>query len=507
MKCLNFSMKMDDLEDSIYTIEIDLEESSTSNKQTTDIQFDPPAANSTNLGSREASRSRSHLSITNSRQTLNAWDEVFAVHNGKDKKPHDMSNKSIVVVTDSLDKNIDNTANHQITNSHALLGLCGILIPAFAVLYTTILTAWPQHNVILHPEYWYEYLIPLNLGIVPIAAITTLIECSIVMKRDIIWSFGAFLRIALSSSFGCSLTYAFVYWIWVHLLRYRHPMPFVGHICLITTYIIKCTYLWFLFPSNLRINNEKYRNRLIAYISTFPLSILIGVGYSHISSLFFRVPLDIQWTIGLILPLLKEFILWLYAKVVFKATAGDELTTKVMTICCVGSVHSFSIALLLSSKVTSTTAHLIMFLDFIPNLWLFRKIWKLRYQGTEMARAQQKIAFTCLTLKEYFELAIPFVYCTSFVVAYYGPNASIIGNVKNDYWQYKKVENIFEKLSNNGIFFFIDAMRGMLFGLILKRFCNLNMYETHLDNIRSYGILMITNMTGILSLVTKIYLT
>ena len=138
---------------------------------------------------------------------------------------------------------------------------------------------------------------------------------------------------------------------------------------------------------------------------------------------------------------------------------------------------------------------------------LFRKIWKLRYQGSEMARAQQKIAFTCLTLKEYFELAIPFVYCTSFVVAYYGPNASIIGNVKNDYWQYKKVENIFEKLSNNGIFFFIDAMRGMLLGLILKRFCNLNMYVTHLDNIRSYGILMITNMTGILTLVTKVCLT
>ena len=47
-----------------------------------------------------------------------------------------------------------------------------------------------------------------------------------------------------------------------------------------------------------------------------------------------------------------------------------------------------------------------------------------------------------LLLNEFGELLTPIVFVLSIIVAYYGPNARIIGNVKNNYWPYEKIENI-----------------------------------------------------------------
>ena len=60
----------------------------------------------------------------------------------------------------------------------------------------------------------------------------------------------------------------------------------------------------------------------------------------------------------------------------------------------------------------------------------------------DISNPEQNPALFCLTLKEFMELSIPAVYCASFLMAYYGPNAEVLGNVKNDYWQFEKVENV-----------------------------------------------------------------
>ena len=109
----------------------------------------------------------------------------------------------------------------------------------------------------------------------------------------------------------------------------------------------------------------------------------------------------------------------------------------------------------------------------------------------------------CLALKELMEISIPVVYCISFVIAYYGPNAEILGNVKNDYWQYQKVESVFDKLTNNAIFIVVDAIRGAIIGLLLKRFCKLNFLRTYCEIISSYGILVLVYVSGALAVVSK----
>ena len=103
--------------------------------------------------------------------------------------------------------------------------------------------------------------------------------------------------------------------------------------------------------------------------------------------------------------------------------------------------------------------------------------------------------------KEFLELSIPAVYCASFLMAYYGPNAEVLGNVKNGYWQFEKVEDVLAKLSSAGLFFCIDAIRGAIFALLLWFFSNLNMLETYCYIAHRYGFIMFLYISGSLIVV------
>ena len=93
-----------------------------------------------------------------------------------------------------------------------------------------------------------------------------------------------------------------------------------------------------------------------------------------------------------------------------------------------------------------------------------------------------------LALKEFLEVLIPGIYFLSFMAAYYGPNAEIIGNVRNDYWAYEKVDDLGQKLNTIVIFFVIDAIRGLIFGLVLWNFSRSNLYAAYCYIIQYYGI-------------------
>ena len=50
------------------------------------------------------------------------------------------------------------------------------------------------------------------------------------------------------------------------------------------------------------------------------------------------------------------------------------------------------------------------------------------------------------------------MYCSSFLIAYYGPNMEILGNVGSDMWQYKKVKDVASELETTASLFMIDGI-------------------------------------------------
>ena len=63
-------------------------------------------------------------------------------------------------------------------------------------------------------------------------------------------------------------------------------------------------------------------------------------------------------------------------------------------------------------------------------------------------------------------------------MAYYGPNAELIGNVKLTLWQYVAVTDINEFLKNIFLLFAIDITSGVVTGLLLWTTCQINCLKT-----------------------------
>lgn len=371
-----------------------------------------------------------------------------------------------------------------------------VVIFIFAIAMSALITVLPQHDVIRYPEFWYEPIIPIVLSYTPIVSAITCVESYVVMNVDTILSWRAFLKHFAANASGFLVPYLLIYLIWTQYLGFRHPMPFIGGVSLVIAYVARGTSMWFLFPSDLRVDEKRFRRRLLAYLSLFPLNILMRMGYDIITSIFIMVPTNMQWCIGVFLPLMRLFYTWINTKIAYVAAGGKQYAVKHAMMCRVVNTHSFTLAHLLGSGVTSTTSYIVIFFDGLSHIWSCAKIIKLSKKKCFLAKATLNEELTCLTIKEFLKVLIPAIYGISFLIAYYGPNANILGNIQNDYWQYEKIHNIYEKLFRILTLFFIDATRGVILSLVLWLFCGINAYKRYCYVLDHYGILVFLYVTA-----------
>ena len=442
---------------------------------------------------------------------------------GKDIGPHDAYERPTETLETSDFSKLSfisilvQKVNKLFDDSKLLQALCGGLILLMSIAMASFVTLWPQTNIILCPDYWYEPLGIVIFGYLSLQNAATVVDSSWVMNVDILKNqpLKIFFKLFISAALGFSIPYISIYLIWTMIFEQRHPMPFIGQICGVIAYITKVICFWFIFPYELRVNNKQFRKRLTNYFVLFPLYTFNALAYSNMSNVFFIVPSNVQWCLGIVVPCLKKFNIWIASKFAFKAAGGGRtLYATLAVIMGVGTMHSLSIVLLLGSKVRPITTYLIIILDSIPNVWSCIKLIKQnrmerintvsQLYTNDISNPEQNPALFCLTLKEFMELSIPAVYCASFLMAYYGPNAEVLGNVRNDYWQFEKVENVFEKLSAAGLFFCIDAVRGIIFALILWYASGLNMFETYCYIAHRYGFVLFLYISGALVVVNEL---
>ena len=95
-----------------------------------------------------------------------------------------------------------------------------------------------------------------------------------------------------------------------------------------------------------------------------------------------------------------------------------------------------------------------------------------------------------LVLTERVETVIPLIFVTTFMIAFYGPNAELIGNVKLTLWQYKAVTDINELLKNIFLFFIIDFSSAIVNGFLLWKTCKINSFKILKQMQKNYWLIM-----------------
>ena len=65
-----------------------------------------------------------------------------------------------------------------------------------------------------------------------------------------------------------------------------------------------------------------------------------------------------------------------------------------------------------------------------------------------------------------------------YVITYHGPNSRLFGNISNDYWAYKAIDNIGQDLENMMTLFLVDFLSIIISAIALWYTCKIDIFKS-----------------------------
>ena len=174
----------------------------------------------------------------------------------------------------------------------------------------------------------------------------------------------------------------------------------------------------------------------------------------------------------------------------------------------IGIEYSIFVAVMLASA-TEATLLLILGSEFLLNIHKCYKILRLRrkirinYVVKAKMREEIHDKIRDLVMSELIEVLVPLAYFSTFVMAYFGPNATILGGIQNDYWDYEKVENLGRIIKVGMEMFLMDFSSSLICGGILYKFCKINVLQEYCKIIKQCWTVITLLLSG--NLITVSY--
>ena len=163
-----------------------------------------------------------------------------------------------------------------------------------------------------------------------------------------------------------------------------------------------------------------------------------------------------------------------------KIAEFDDWSIEVIATHFAACRHTLFLAVAISTVATDVTSYVILGIDFITNILLSCAIIYLHKYPSEASKKWKTNAVMNVVVNESVEFIIPIAYILCFIMAYYGPNAEILGNVKNGYWQYLAVSDINDTMQWVAIMFAIDFASTIISFLLLLIFCKINILKIYI---------------------------
>ena len=110
-----------------------------------------------------------------------------------------------------------------------------------------------------------------------------------------------------------------------------------------------------------------------------------------------------------------------------------------------------------------------------------------------------------LALVEIIEFIVPTCYIVTLVIAMYGPNASLLGNYGNGYWNFRPIQRLDKHLLAAFEMFSVDCCSFVLGSFILWMFCCINFTRKICQQMQKHWLFIALSMTqGLVSVCTFI---
>ena len=359
--------------------------------------------------------------------------------------------------------------------SNLLHGFIGILLSAC---FGITMTLWPQHNVIKDPQYWYECMLVIATGYAPIAAANIVFSSFYCMGLELKRVAKPLLFVYISGVTVAILLSCLLYVIWVFAIGSIYPMPFQGYLVGFFTWHGMTISLWFQIPTKWREHNLVRQRFKYAILLLFVIS-ATEVAYKGIRKTFLTIPSGYQWSLFIVLVIIREIHAKILAFLGRKVAEFDDWCIEVIATHFAGCRHTLFLAVAISTVATNTTSYVILGIDFVTNILFSIIIIYLHKKPSNSSKRWKTNAIMNVVVNESIEFIMPIAYILCFLMAYYGPNADILGNVKNDYWQYSAVSDIDDTMKWISIMFGIDFISTIISFLLLRIFCKINIFKIY----------------------------
>ena len=147
--------------------------------------------------------------------------------------------------------------------------------------------------------------------------------------------------------------------------------------------------------------------------------------------------------------------------------------------------HSIFLSVIVAN-LTSLTMYTLAVLEVFLGMFLLTKAYRLKKSSVE-STAELATLVQQIVIFESLKIIIPLAYLGCFSVAFVGPNADTLGNVKNSYWQFQAVENLWTPTKMLLILVAIDIFISLLTGLVMYFLLKINLLHVYVHICKEYG--------------------
>ena len=233
-------------------------------------------------------------------------------------------------------------------------------------------TLIPLQNAIKFPDYWWEFIIPIAFSSSLYTAINIILECRLIFNLETFKSCVVLLRLYAINLLSVIITVFVCYIIWTVWMGNNHPIPLLGGILYIVLILIQSIAVWFHFPCHLR-SLKVIRNQIWAYLFFRLWMRFRSIQVLMLRKIMIMISLQLQWIMAIILPIHREFNLWVVQMLLKKSTDCSTtlpLVPKLTATTVLNIAHAYNITMIISSLATETTTYSILAVDFMINIFI-----------------------------------------------------------------------------------------------------------------------------------------
>ena len=377
-------------------------------------------------------------------------------------------------------------------------GLHVLSILSCCALAMSVVALIPRNNSILEQSYWFEIIFPAEFG-VAITATMKVLDLFLWTKKKSLLTFRFLAKYYSVVLLTWITSFSVSYIIWTQISEYNHPMPLFGLLCRLTNWVVELASLTLLLKSH-GLGENGFKMKLKFFCLYSALCIMVIFWKFCLSNIFNILDnTNAQCIIAILVPMSKKFSTYILAKVMHRAIGTENEGANVGL---AASVH-LSFGLFVATKMVGARVATIICMasvEILMQLKMSYQIVKLNKKvttnGNEQIEMEMKKAISKLLLAELCEGLVPLAYAICFAIAYYGPNAELIGNVKNGSWQYKEVKDVSQTFLVMLLLFTIDLISLALNSFIIWTNCNVNLFNELCHLLQKYWFVLAWKLTN-----------